>query len=236
MPKSKKPRKKGQFGRKSKATSFFVKHYKNLDAVSDRIEKAEKDFASFAKGADKINFLCSYTSEKLRNSQIRDFIALDRLPSTYNPQDVRQVASTITIAILLTDLIDLTPESHAECNQALQFGLYMSVMALRMRAYDKQLPEANLQPIHDALNVAQDLICWAFDNDRAKLLTARRANNEAREGLAAIRRDQRTLGKYWERVREWAQADLEHFSKTNPELMPPINTIHAPASWVKDLK
>ncbi len=231
MPKSKKPRKKGKFGRKAKATAFFIKNSHNLEAVCDRIEKAEKDFESFTKGADKIRFLSGFSEEKLRTAQISDFFALEKFKTTMNIDDITKVSETLAIAVLLTDLLDLEPSNHKELNDVLQFGCFSCVTVLRLRVYGSgSIPDANLTPIHDAINAAQELITYAFEHNRDLLYKARRANKEACEGEVAIRRDQRVLGKYWATVREWAEKDLQR-ERDDPNSPFKIPTIKAPKEW-----
>ncbi len=182
------------------------------------------------KQSRRLMFLTSYSTPTMVTEHVRQLLDVDLLASGDSPEHIRRVSGAISVAILLTDKLGYDYATHRRLNDVLQWGAFSCFTLLRLRAFSTvPLTDANVIPIHDALVVAQEVMTDAFHTNKEWLWECACKNNEALDGMAAIRRDQRVLGKHWETMIRQARADVER-EKKNPNGFYKLEFIDIPPS------
>lgn len=218
MPRSQKPRKRGRIGRKEAGVRKLIKNPtpETLEAV---MASTEGIFRKEKIGRSKIlQLMQTVDGEFLTDAHLREAFALERIAKTKDVSDFNKVTSSLAIATLLTDKLDLTPECYKEYNDVLSFACFMVVQIVRLRNFGHEVPEANLDVVADGLAAAQELSRYAYTHNRKDWLDVINYNRWTTEGEEALARDKRVLGKYWERVLEWHIADEARFANDDTRI------------------
>lgn len=190
MPTSKNRRKSGR-----KATGGF-KHYVEQRKRIDRkvkkgqyanVEEVRRDARCLAdrrkwyeRGQSRMAWLTMLAArpDAIVTAQTSAQFALRRWAEggDVEADDFNIVASSLMLGYLLAKRLPL--EDVEDIFTALHEAAYMTVACVRLSNHRRQIPEANLEPIHTGLNVAQELMKLADETDRHILIDVLEMNSK----------------------------------------------------------
>lgn len=209
MPVSKKPRKKGKRGAIIAASRRFARN--KLSSV----EQANRDYRLLKKDAQR----CAMANEPLKwmialtefdNVQkgfLRSLAALDRWPTSTDPDDFNMVISSLMIGILIFRNAKI---AERDVLRDMQSAAFMCVQSVRLRNYGKQIPDANVDAVRNGLVVAQSVMEVAYEEDRQAFIDALVENSKeyiAEHPGIADEHYRLALGSNYQRVCEWEKED-----------------------------
>lgn len=217
MPKSQKPRKKGKRGRVFDDVHRAERHaYKTPEEarrLHARLWRANESIKAKRKRASWLTVLVD--DSELQEAFIRAAYALERWPTTTDRKDFNDVASNLMLGAMIHNALNVAEKEYLT---EIQFGAYMSALCSRMRFELKPIPDANLQAVRAALEIAQDLMRYACDNERATFLRVLKENDKdwLRDHPELIEvRERYLLGRYYDTVKSW---ELHELPETFPKM------------------
>lgn len=96
--------------------------------------------------------------------------------------------------------------------QDIQHAAYMTVLCARLRNHRKEVPPSNLEPVKHGLIISQELMEYAFDNERQALINVLKHNSKdnlrVNQGLEE-QHERFILGRHYDTVRAWELEDGE---------------------------
>lgn len=215
MPVSKKPRKKGKRGAIIAASRRFARN------KFESVEQANRDYRLLKRDAQR----CSMANEQLKwmialtefdNVQkgfLRSLAALDRWPTTTDPDDFNMVVSSLMVGILIFRNAQIAEQ---DVLRDMQSAAFMCVQSVRLRNKGKEIPAANVDAVRNGLVVAQSVMEKAYEEDRQAFIDALVENSKdyiAEHPGLADEHYRLALGSNYERVCEWERIDSKHFKE-----------------------
>ena len=221
MPTSKKPRKKGKHGRDMDAMRAARKgtyrndaHMKQVYRTLSRKKRHVKSGASLFAWMNDLadpDTLLSYFAQA--------FFALKRWRETEEIGDFNCVSQLLMIGAMLHKEMKVQEGSLL---RDIRNAAFLTICCVRLRNFDHEVPEANIEAVHSGLVTAHELAKFAAENpdQRNTLLNVIRQNLPdfvaARPGLRE-QRERFILGDKYDIVQKWIREDpLGKF--TNVEL------------------
>lgn len=209
MPKSKKPRKKGTHSREVRARQKWVLgKFKDTEDALRTYRTLERARLSRRKGCAQLNFLyCLSDFGNLLDAFAKAQYALTRWPTTRDYEDFNVVTSSLMLGALCHKRLDIVEQ---DLLRDIQHSAFMAVTCVRLRNQRKRIPEANIEAVRNGLNIAQQLMEFARDNDRQALIDVLKHNDI--DNLAQTRglqeaRERMILGDHFDTVRRWGLED-----------------------------
>lgn len=210
MPKSKKPRKSGKFGRVNAACKKWTRSkFKSVEDAMQCVRALDEAGYLKSRGEQKMQFMLALRdSEMLTDAFLKAQLALRRWPTTTEYEDFNRVASSLMLGALVHHRLGV---AEKELLDEIQFAAYMSVVCVRLRNFEKDIPEANLRIVSRGLDISQELMTLARETDPQALVEVLMYNEKdhvSRAGLK-VANEKALLGKYYDTVAEWEARDEE---------------------------
>lgn len=211
MPVSKKPRKKGKRGRDIDARKKLLRgDFKSLDEAKKTIDIVETNRLRRRRQCEQLGWMLSFTDKgSLLDAFTLSFYSIERWATTTDFDDFNQVSSSLMLGALCHKAMGVQEQDLLE---DIQHAAYMAVVCARLRNHKKPIPAANLEPVKHGLIVAQELMEYAYENDRQALINVlkhnTRYNVNGTPGLLEAH-ERFILGKHYEQVRAWELEDGE---------------------------
>lgn len=209
MPKSKKPRKKGQ-----RALDLAVRKkilrgkFKDADDVRRTIACLERQKTRQRRRCEQLGWLLGFQEkDSLLEAFTLSFYALERWPTTTDYADFNQVSSTLMLGALCHKCLGVAEQDLLD---DIQHAAFMAVVCARLRNRGQTIPAANLEPVKHGLIVAQELMEYAYEHERQALINVLKHNTHENlaetQGLSEAH-ERFILGSHYEQVRKWELED-----------------------------
>lgn len=221
MPKSKKPRKKG-YRSKVVEASNKIKYgkFKTLEEYRKLMTFLHKD----ARKLYNANRTVAELINNIDDSELTTIClkGLTSLKTWCSPEprpipmlEFKRVSSSIMLGCLLFERLQF---NETNLLTDMQHGNFMAMQCFRLASCGEVIPQANTEPVADALQIAHKLLEWAYENDRATYIRTLVENSEyyIKEHPELIAQRQRLgLGKHLETVAPWNLACFEDYGEQN---------------------
>ena len=211
MPVSKKPRKKGKRGAIIAASRRFAHNkFSSVEQANRDYRLLKNDAQRCAMANEPLKWMIALTEfDNVQTGFLRSLAALDRWPTSTDPDDFNMVISSLMIGILIFRNAKI---AEMDVLRDMQSAAFMCVQSVRLRNYGKQIPEANVDAVRNGLVVAQSVMEVAYEEDRQAFINALVENS--REYIAqhpglAEEHYQMALGPNYERVCDWEREDAK---------------------------
>lgn len=209
MPVSKKPRKKGRRGHKIDARKKLINgKFRDLDDARKTIKDVESSRKRRRQQCAQLGYMLCFTEkEALIDAFTMSLFAVDRLPTTPDYEDFNHISSSLMLGALCHKAMGVQEQDLLE---DIQHACYMMVVCARLRNHRKTIPAANLEPIRHGIIVSQELMEYAYENERQALINVLKHNShenlDSTPGLKEAH-ERFILGKHYEQVQRWEIED-----------------------------
>lgn len=215
MPVSKKPRKKGKRGAIVAASRRFARNkFKSPEQAERDYRLLKQDAQRCAMANEPLKWMIALTEkENVEVGFLRSLAALDRWPTTKDPDDFNMVVSSLMIGILIFRNAKVAEKSVL---RDMQSAAFICVQSVRLRNQGKEIPSANVEAVRNGLVVAQSVMEVAYEEDRQAFIDALVENSKdyiAEHPGLADEHYKLALGPNFERVCEWEKEDAVRLKK-----------------------
>ena len=209
MPKSQKPRKKGQRAKDLAMRKKFVRgQFKDADDARRTIKSLETQRTRQRRRCEQLGWLLGFQEkDSLLEAFTLSFYALERWPTTNDYADFNQISSSLMLGALCHKCLGVAEQDLLE---DIQYAAFMTVVCARLRNHGQTIPAANLEPVKHGLIVAQELMEYSYEHERQALINVLKHNTHGniRETPGLLEAHERfILGKHYEQVRQWELED-----------------------------
>lgn len=209
MPVSKKPRKKGQRAKDLAMRKKFVQgNFKDADDARRTIKSLETQRTRQRRRCEQLGWLLGFQEkDSLLEAFTLSFYALERWPTTNDYADFNQISSSLMLGALCHKALGVQEQDLMD---DIQHAAFMTVTCARLRNHGKEIPPANLEPVKHGLIVAQQLMEYAYENERQALINVLKHNtheNIAEKPGLREAHERFILGRHYEQVRQWELED-----------------------------
>lgn len=209
MPVSKKPRKKGKRGAIIAASRRFARNkFSSVEQANRDYRLLKKDAQRCAMANEPLKWMIALTEfDNVQKGFLRSLAALDRWPTSTDPDDFNMVISSLMIGILIFRNAKI---AERDVLRDMQSAAFMCVQSVRLRNYGKQIPDANVDAVRNGLVVAQSVMEVAYEEDRQAFIDALVENSKeyiAEHPGIADEHYRLALGLNYQRVCEWEKED-----------------------------
>lgn len=209
MPVSKKPRKKGKRGEIIAASRRFARNkFSSVEQANRDYRLLKKDAQRCAMANEPLKWMIALTEfDNVQKGFLRSLSALDRWPTSTDPDDFNMVISSLMIGILIFRNAKI---AERDVLRDMQSAAFMCVQSVRLRNYGKQIPDANVDAVRNGLVVAQSVMEVAYEEDRQAFIEALVENSKeyiAEHPGIADEHYRLALGSNYQRVCEWEKED-----------------------------
>nr|DAP38509.1 MAG TPA: hypothetical protein [Caudoviricetes sp.] len=209
MPVSKKPRKKGKRGAIIAASRRFARNkFSSVEQANRDYRLLKKDAQRCAMANEPLKWMIALTEfDNVQKGFLRSLAALDRWPTSTDPDDFNMVISSLMIGILIFRNAKI---AERDVLRDMQSAAFMCVQSVRLRNYGKQIPDANVDAVRNGLVVAQSVMGVAYEEDRQAFIDALVENSKeyiAEHPGIADEHYRLALGSNYQRVCEWEKED-----------------------------
>ena len=211
MPVSKKPRKKGTRNREMKACKKICRGtFKSKEDAKKTFEFVEDSHRKMRRKCEQISWMLSFVDKQtLLQAFTHALISLDRWSTTDDYSDFNRVSSSLMLGALLHKSMGVQEQ---DLLHDIQHAAYMTVLCARLRNHRKEVPPSNLEPVKHGLIISQELMEYAFDNERQALINVLKHNSKdnlrVNQGLEE-QHERFILGRHYDTVRAWELEDGE---------------------------
>lgn len=211
MPVSKKPRKKSKIKREIDARRKILRgDFKSEKDIQKTFEYVEESQRKMRRQCEQISWMLSFVDKRtLLQAFTHAFFSLDRWSTTDDYSDFNRVSSSLMLGALLHKAMGVQEKDLLE---DIQHAAYMTVMCARLRNHKKPVPASNIEPVKHGLIIAQDLMMYAYDNERQALINVLKHNSKdnlrVNPGLEE-QHERFILGRHYDTVRAWELEDGE---------------------------
>ena len=209
MPKSQKPRKKGQRAKDLAMRKKFVQgKFKDADDARRTIKSLETQRTRQRRRCEQLGWLLGFQEkDSLLEAFTLSFYALERWPTTNDYADFNQISSSLMLGALCHKALGVQEQDLMD---DIQHAAFMTVTCARLRNHGKEIPPANLEPVKHGLIVAQQLMEYAYEHERQALINVLKHNtheNIAENPGLREAHERFILGRHYEQVRQWELED-----------------------------
>ena len=215
MPVSKKPRKKGKRGAIIAASRRFARNkFSSVEQANRDYRLLKKDAQRCAMANEPLKWMIALTEyDHIQKGFLRSLAALDRWPTSTDPDDFNMVISSLMIGILIFRNAKI---AERDVLRDMQTAAFVCVQSVRLRNYGKPIPSANVEAVRNGLVVAQSVMEVAYEEDRQAFIDALVENS--REYIAehpglAEEHYRMALGSNYERVCAWEREDAKRLEE-----------------------
>ena len=211
MPKSKKPRKKGmsKAGRAAHLMKRIARGQFDSPEQMDRlITQYERQQKEDRRKCEQLGWMLTFTDKQpLLEAFAHSFYSIDRWPTTTDYDDFNRVSSSLMLGALLHKAMGVQEE---DLFKDIQHAAFMTVVCARLRNHKKAVPPSNLEPIKHGLIISQELMEYAYENDRQVLIDVLKHNSRdnVNNTPGLLEKHERfLLGDRYELVAKWEDED-----------------------------
>lgn len=215
MPVSKKPRKKGKRGAIIAASRRFARNkFASVEQANRDYRLLKQDAQRCAMANEPLKWMIALTEfDNVQKGFLRSLAALDRWPTSKDPDDFNMVISSLMIGILIFRNAKV---AEKEVLRDMQSAAFMCVQSVRLRNQGKEIPAANVEAVRNGLVVAQSVMEVAYEEDRQAFIDALVENSKdylAEHPGLADEHYRLALGPNFERVCEWERIDSKRWNE-----------------------
>lgn len=226
MPKSKKPRKKGNYGREQAARrKWEAGNFKSVEDARATFRIVDEARRRRRGGCAQIGFMLNLANkERLIEDFTSAFFALDRWPTTRSFDDFNCVSSNLMLGLLCHKCLGVEEKSYVK---EIQHAAFIAVVCVRLRNRREPIPQANLDIVRHGLVLAQELLEYTYEHHRAELIHVLRHNDAVNvyhtKGLTEAH-ERFILGDRYNTVKQWELVDdnLQRVGAPDPDQKLPL--------------